>query len=70
MCLVFLPAKAGWTGLEPLRFFTGTVGTLGGKKQQQKNTISPMNTLTAALKNVLLRFQNATLSKESNQQIK
>lgn len=26
--LVLLPARAGLTGLEPLRFFTGTVGTL------------------------------------------
>lgn len=36
MCLIFLPAKAGWTGLEPLRFFTGTVGTLREKKKLYK----------------------------------
>lgn len=28
---IALPAKAGWIGLEPLRFFTGTVGTLKAK---------------------------------------
>lgn len=28
----FLPASAGWTGLDPFRFFTGTVGTLQEKK--------------------------------------
>lgn len=28
----FLPASAGWTGLDPFRFFTGTVGTLRRKK--------------------------------------
>lgn len=30
--ILSLPASAGLTGLEPLRFFTGTVGTLQGKK--------------------------------------
>jgi len=34
MRLVLLPANAGWTGLEPLRFFTGTVGILGEKKKK------------------------------------
>ncbi len=29
---VCLPANAGWTGLDPFRFFTGTVGTLKHKK--------------------------------------
>lgn len=27
-----LPAKAGLTGLDPFRFFTGTVGTLWKKR--------------------------------------
>jgi len=58
MRLVLLPANAGWTGLEPLRFFTGTVGILGEKKK--RSSIRPVDTLTAALQNVLL----------SNQQIK
>lgn len=31
-CLFYSPAKAGWTGLDPLRFLTGTVGTLKHSK--------------------------------------
>lgn len=30
------PARAGWTGLDPFRFFTGTVGTL----QQKTKTLN------------------------------
>ncbi len=56
MCLIFLPAKAGWTGLEPLRFFTGTVGTLRERereREKKRSSIRPMDTLIAVLLNVL-----------------
>ncbi len=54
ICLIFLPAKAGWTGLEPLRFFTGTVGTLRERERGGGgSSIRPMDTLTAVLQNVI-----------------
>lgn len=45
MIILPLPASAGLTGLEPLRFFTGTVGTLWGKtwgcqRQPWSNSVS------------------------------
>ena len=33
----FLPASAGCTGLDPFRFFTGTVGTLSEKNNRKKH---------------------------------
>lgn len=34
---IHLPARAGCTGLDPFRFFTGTVGTL--KKGENKHNL-------------------------------
>lgn len=43
--MTYIPARAGWTGLDPFRFFTGTVGTLKIKhvslNYQVTNKIKP-----------------------------